>query len=78
MKLLMWKLNDNIYRIKMAEDMHGPKVIVVPKEAVKGELRDDSCSEDDEGVWDEDDLEEKGEDQEGSMGVSLMLHHSKK
>lgn len=35
-------VNENVYNIKLVKDMHGPKRIVVPKEAISGDQS--SCS----------------------------------
>lgn len=50
-------INKNIYHVKLIEDMHGPKRIVIPKETVeKVQDRDESNwnSEDEGGVCDQD------------------------
>lgn len=50
---LNMEINDNIYRIKMVDDMHEPKHIVIPKEVEGGGSHENSSSEEDEddGVW---------------------------
>lgn len=74
------EINENIYRVKLAENMHGPKRTVVPKEAMRGKYQDESsmCLEEDESAWDEDEMEENDAEGRESFGVSITSNQSKK
>lgn len=39
------EINDHVYRIKMVEDMHGPKHIFITHDSIKGDLSEDSNME---------------------------------
>lgn len=49
-------INDNIYRVKLVEDMHGPKRIVIPMETKIHEPDGDDnnfSSNEGGGMWDQ-------------------------
>lgn len=54
-------VNNKIYRVKLVEDMHGPKMIFIPNvDSMVSEIEDSGSDEDDD-AWDNSEDEEDGE-----------------
>lgn len=74
------EVNDHIYRIKLVEDMHGTKCIVVPSLLKKVDNSEDSfLKEKDEEVsaWSEDESKERDEVYKNSLKDFSMSIQSK-
>lgn len=68
-------VNNKIYRVKLVEDMHGPKRIFIPNVDSMVSETEDSGSDEDDDAWDNSEDEEDGEIRKDKFESSLNSHY---